>query len=287
MNDYIARYCMINGISCGLSAQPAGTGFLTVNNSVIQYCANAGVGVTGRNELIICNNVRAWRISNDGFGQHAPVGGAGKMILNGCDSSYNGDQAGQSAQGASNHESTKMVINGGAFNFNVSGGMVAIENAQCDIHGDTKYGPVVMDGNMRLGNTAGTISSQAGCTWLNYATGIVTGDVTVKNGNGVGVRRGPEPLWKVSQRSTQSTTRCRISCEVKMTVCRLCQCEPMVMTKPETDGAISFYVYYVECSGCGVGTKRFSEQSFNAEEAIQNAQAQWALMNAEKEVVSN
>ncbi|HBR2628395.1 TPA: hypothetical protein L9Q05_005424, partial [Klebsiella pneumoniae] len=53
------------------------------------------------------------------------------------------------------------------------------------------------------------------------------------------------------------------------------------------DGITYFYVHYVECSGCGVGTKRFSEQSFNAEEAIQNAQAQWALMNAEKEVVSN
>ncbi|HBT4774071.1 TPA: hypothetical protein MB352_005364 [Klebsiella variicola subsp. variicola] len=194
VNDCIARYCMINGISCGLSTQPAGTGFLTVNNSVIEYCANAGVGGTGRNELIICNNVRAWRISNDGFGQHAPVGGAGKMILNGCNGSYNGDQAGQSAQGASNHEFTKMVINGGTFNFNVSGGMVTIENAQCDIHGDTKYGPVVMDGNMRLGNTAGTIASQAGCTWLNYATGIVTGDVTVKNGQGVGVRRGSDAI---------------------------------------------------------------------------------------------
>ncbi len=72
-----------------------------------------------------------------------------------------------------------------------------------------------------------------------------------------------------------------------MTVCRLCQCEPMVMTKPETDGITYFYVHYVECSGCGVGTKRFSEQSFSAEEAIQNAQAQWALMNAEKEGVSN
>ncbi|MCC7854901.1 hypothetical protein, partial [Klebsiella pneumoniae] len=94
VNDCIARYCMINGISCGLSTQPAGTGFLTVNDSVIEYCANAGVGGTGRNELIICNNVRAWRISNDGFGQHAPVGGAGKMILNGCNGSYNGDQAG-------------------------------------------------------------------------------------------------------------------------------------------------------------------------------------------------
>ncbi|MEG3495437.1 hypothetical protein V2U99_26605 [Klebsiella variicola] len=138
--------------------------------------------------------------------------------------------------------------------------MVAIENAQCDIHGDTKYGPVVMDGNMRLGNTAGTIASQAGCAWLNYATGIVTGDVTVKNGQGVGVRRGPDASWKVSQRSTQSTTHCRIFCEVKMTVCRLCQSEPMVMTKPETDGSTYFYVHYVECSGCGIGTKRFSEQ---------------------------
>ncbi|SWX96966.1 Uncharacterised protein [Klebsiella pneumoniae] len=34
-----------------------------------------------------------------------------------------------------------------------------------------------------------------------------------------------------------------------MTVCRLCQCEPMVMTKPETDGITYFYVHYVECSG--------------------------------------
>lgn len=65
-----------------------------------------------------------------------------------------------------------------------------------------------------------------------------------------------------------------------MTVCRLCQAEPMLMTKPETDGVISFYVYYVECSGCGVGTKRFSEQSVTAEEAIQSALAQWELMSA-------
>ncbi len=64
-----------------------------------------------------------------------------------------------------------------------------------------------------------------------------------------------------------------------MTVCRLCQAEPMLMTKPETDGVISFYVYYVECSGCGVGTKRFSEQSLTADEAIQDAQGQWELIN--------
>ncbi|MEG9313092.1 hypothetical protein V6S19_15580 [Klebsiella pneumoniae] len=189
ISDCVARYCMINGISCGLSTQPAGTGFLTVNDSVVEDCANAGVGGTGRNELIICNNVKARRISNDGFGQHSPVGGVGKMILNGCDGSYNGDKPGQSAQGASNHEFTKMVLNGGTFNYNVSGGMVAIEDAQCDIHGDTQYGPVVMDGNMRLGNTGGTIASQAGCAWLNNATGTVTGAVTVKNGGGVGVRK--------------------------------------------------------------------------------------------------
>lgn len=64
-----------------------------------------------------------------------------------------------------------------------------------------------------------------------------------------------------------------------MTVCRLCQSEPMVMTKPETDGVISFYVYYVECSGCGVGTRRFSEPTLSAEAAIQSAQDQWELMN--------
>lgn len=64
-----------------------------------------------------------------------------------------------------------------------------------------------------------------------------------------------------------------------MIVCRLCQSEPMVMTKPETDGSTYFYVHYVECSGCGVGTKRFSGQSLNVEEAIKNAEEQWERMN--------
>lgn len=54
----------------------------------------------------------------------------------------------------------------------------------------------------------------------------------------------------------------------------------MVMTKPETDGSTYFYVHYVECSGCGVGTKRFSEQTTGIEEAITLAIAQWELMNA-------
>lgn len=194
VNDCVARYCMINGISCGQSTQPAGTGYLTVNNSLVEYCANGGVGGTGRNELIICNNVKAYRISNDGFNQHAPTGGQGKMILNGCDGSYNGDKAGQSAQGASNHETTTMILNGGTFNFNVSGGMVVIDNARCDIHGDTQYGPVMMNGNMRLGNTAGTIANQGGCAWLNNSVGTVTGSVTVENGGGVGVRRDSDAV---------------------------------------------------------------------------------------------
>ena len=51
------------------------------------------------------------------------------------------------------------------------------------------------------------------------------------------------------------------------------------MTKPETDGNTYFYVHYVECSGCGVGTKRFSGQSLDVEEAIKNAEGQWEQMN--------
>ncbi|SAR10710.1 Uncharacterised protein [Klebsiella pneumoniae] len=65
-----------------------------------------------------------------------------------------------------------------------------------------------------------------------------------------------------------------------MTVCRLCQSEPMVMTKPETDGSTYFYVHYVECSGCGVGTKRFSEQETNVENAIHNSLFQWERLNS-------
>lgn len=64
-----------------------------------------------------------------------------------------------------------------------------------------------------------------------------------------------------------------------MTVCRVCQSEPMVMTKPETDGSTYFYVHFVECSGCGVGTKRFSEQIMNIDDAVNNALSQWEKMN--------
>lgn len=53
----------------------------------------------------------------------------------------------------------------------------------------------------------------------------------------------------------------------------------MVMTKPETDGITYFYVHYVECSGCGVGTKRFSDQEMNIEGAINNAFSQWEELN--------
>lgn len=191
VSDCVSRYAMIDGIHNGQSTQPENTGYLTVNNSLTEFCVNAGVGTSGRNELTICNNVKSFRIGNDGFGAHAPTGGEGLIVLNGCTGSYNGDVPGESAQGASNHERTKMIINGGTFNHNVSGGMVVIDYARCDIHGDTEYGPVVMDGNMRLGNTVGTIASQASCAWLNYSSGMITGDVTVKNGGGVGLRRGP------------------------------------------------------------------------------------------------
>ncbi|GKO57995.1 hypothetical protein NUBL22009_42600 [Klebsiella pneumoniae] len=51
------------------------------------------------------------------------------------------------------------------------------------------------------------------------------------------------------------------------------------MTKPETDGSTYFYVHYVECSGCGVGTKRFSEQIMNIDDAVNKALSQWEKMN--------
>jgi hypothetical protein len=82
-----------------------------------------------------------------------------------------------------------MIINGGRYNYNVSGGMVVINSARCDVHGDTVWGPVVMSDNMRLGNTVGTIASQGGIAWMDTSVGTVTGSVTVKNGKGVGKRR--------------------------------------------------------------------------------------------------
>jgi hypothetical protein len=174
----------------GLTGQLPGSGLLTVEDTFVGYSSRTGqgIGCTGQSTETIATRVKTRRIGNDGFNLHATAGVAARMVLNDCDGSYSGHLAGDSAQGASNHEQTIMVLNGGRFDYNVSGGMVVIDSARVDIHGDTAFGPVTMDHNMRLGNTVGTIADQAGCAWLNQSTGVVTGPVSVTNGRGRGVK---------------------------------------------------------------------------------------------------
>jgi hypothetical protein len=174
----------------GLTGQLPGSGLLTVEDSFVGYSSRMGQGLgsTGQWTETIATRVKARRIGNDGFNFHATAGLSPRAVLNDCDGSFSGHIAGDSAQGASNHEQTVMIINGGRFDRNVSGGMVVIDDAVCDIHGDTSYGPVSMARNMRLGNTVGTIASQAGCAWLDNSTGTVTGTVEVTDGLGRGVR---------------------------------------------------------------------------------------------------
>lgn len=190
IRDVDARYAIVSPILNGTTGQPAGTGWLTVEDFFVGYTGHAGNGITGTGQwedLTVTNGVIR-RVGNDGLNAHATVGLSPLLTANGVDSSYNGDHAGQSSQGASNHEGTRMILNGGRYDWNVSGGMVVIDQARCDIHGDTPFGPVLMRHNMRLGNTFGTISGQAGCAWLNDSVGTVTGPVTVSDGLGVGVK---------------------------------------------------------------------------------------------------
>lgn len=190
IRNMYGRYFLSAGIKNGLAFNPLGTGNLTVEDCIIEYTAGSGVAAAGQTELTTCIRTRAYRCANDGFNLHG-LSGASVMVLNDCEGSYNGDKAGQSAQGASNHESTTMIINGGRYNYNVSGGMVVINTARCDIHGDTIWGPVVMRFNMRLGNTAGVISNQGGIAWMDESVGTVTGNVSVLDGLGTGIRRWP------------------------------------------------------------------------------------------------
>jgi hypothetical protein len=187
IKDVVARHALVNCLHNGRFGQPEGTGKLYVQDSLVEYAVNGGVGAAGQNEETICTRVDAYRIANDAFNLHA-LTGAGYMELRACKGKYSGDKAGQSAQGASCHESTHLVLKGGDYSWSVSGGMVAIETSRCDIHGDTEYGPVLMQGNMRLGNTPGPVATQAGCSWNDSAGGVVSGEVSVLDGKGVGVR---------------------------------------------------------------------------------------------------
>lgn len=187
LRNVVARHALVNGLHNGRSGQPIGTGNLYVLDSLVEYCVNGGVGAAGQNEETICTRVVTRRVANDGYNLHVNSG-RGYMELRGCVGSFSGDKAGQSAQGASCHEYSHMVIKGGEYSSSVSGGMVAINDSRCDIYGNTEWGPVVMNRNMRLGNTAGPVSTQASCAWLDSSFGVVMGEVTVSNGKGVGVR---------------------------------------------------------------------------------------------------
>lgn len=186
VRDVIARHALVNCLHNGRFGQPIGTGRLHVLDSLTEYAVNGGVGAAGQNEETICTRVESYRIANDAFNVHV-LAGAGYMELNACKGKYSGDKAGQSAQGASCHETSHLVLNGGEYSWCVSGGMVAIDASRCDIHGDTEFGPVLMDRNMRLGNTPGPVAIQAACAWMDSSSGVVTGDVTVSNGLGTGV----------------------------------------------------------------------------------------------------
>jgi hypothetical protein len=190
IRDVDARGTIVTPILNGLTGQPVGSGHLEVVDAFLGYTSRQGNGLaaTGQSEMTVATRVKVRRAGNDGFNLHATAGLVATMILNGCDSSYNGHFVGDSAQGASNHENTRMVLNGGRFDYNVSGGMVVINDAVCDIHGDTEYGAVTMRHNMRLGNTVGTIADQAGCAWLDNSTGTVSGPVEVTDGLGRGVK---------------------------------------------------------------------------------------------------
>lgn len=189
VRDGVFRHFLLAGVLNGLSTQPDGYGNLTVEDTLIEFAgASGGVTTSGNNEDTVCTRVQSYRALNDGFNHHLGAGGgAALMTLNDCDGSYNGDQAGQSSQGASPHETAHLVINGGRFKYNVSG-VGGIQDAVMDLHGDTVHGAIEISNNMRLGNTVGTIASQAGLFWNDTMSGTVTGSVTVSNNGGVGVR---------------------------------------------------------------------------------------------------
>lgn len=184
-----SRGNIISGALAGLSTKPDGTGKLTIEDSRFEYSEN-GPATSGKFESLICTRVKSYRHNNDGFNIHAAVPGGAATIatLNQCEGSYNGDKTNQSSQGASAHEACTMNINGGSYNYNVSGGMVSIDDAVINFDGSTNYGVVLMDRNMRLGNVGGTIQLQASCAWMDNCTGSVVGSVTVSNGQGIGVK---------------------------------------------------------------------------------------------------
>ena len=190
VRDMHSFYHLLGGINSGISTAYDNTGYLEVEDSRIMF-ADTGVASLGKSDLVLCTRVEAWRCSNDGFGFHNPTGGTGISKLFNCNGSYNGDGlSGESSQGASTHEYSRMEIYGGQYNWNTSGGMVSINNSFVKLDGTTEWGSIMMDHNLRNGYASAPIS-HGGCGWVQNCTGEVisngNGDITVQNTGGVGV----------------------------------------------------------------------------------------------------
>jgi hypothetical protein len=196
------KHFILTGVLNGLSTVPAGFGKLECRDMLFEFGGTSGaVTASGNNELTEIYNCEAFRSVNDGWnhrvtvqfppleGPEFPDAGAGIMNVYGGKSSYHGDVAGQSSQGASPHARCVLNIYGGEYKWSVSGGIGGIDEAEQNLIGDSAYGPVYIENNMREGNTAGTIANQAGLFWLDQMTGDVRGPVYVRNNGGVGVRK--------------------------------------------------------------------------------------------------
>ncbi|WWA79511.1 hypothetical protein Kintu_gp19 [Xanthomonas phage Kintu] len=194
IRNLVGRFAINAITSVGRSTQATGTGYMTIEDSLLEYGGGAGgAAASGKFESLVCRNVRAYRADNDGFNIHAlvPDGAACHAELFGCEGSYNGDIF-ESSQGASAHEGCRMDIHGGRFNFNVSGGMYSIDSSVNNLYGDGEFGPIEMTGNMRnvpFGVDPGRfLGLQAACGWGGQSSGLVLGHVRVTRNNWRGVK---------------------------------------------------------------------------------------------------
>lgn len=184
-----------------------GPGLVTLKRAALRYfrgaCAivnpptSTPVGSAGFLDLVDClgeyafdvfatsnhaTRVRAWDTvargaTNDGFNHHAAAGVPALMELYGCEGAYNGDE------GASPHDDTVLVVEGGAYHHNYNGGgITGVDRARMVIRRPAIY----------RNKLKGAASDQGGVSYYDSTmSGHVEGLIAVgNNGPGLYVKPG-------------------------------------------------------------------------------------------------
>lgn len=111
-----------------LAGISSSAGSVSAIDSIAEFSAGVGWGTSGQTLGMKCERCVGRYVGNDGFNHHGNAGNLAIMELIDCEGAWNEDE------GVSPHDDTRLILRGGVYHHNGSGGIVAVGNAQTQVY---------------------------------------------------------------------------------------------------------------------------------------------------------